>query len=76
MQSYVIHLIRHGAIDETLRGRYIGKTDARLSPRGRQALEEIRSKQGFPSVQRVYSSPLSRCTESCGLLFRNRIYRQ
>ena len=26
MKSYVIHFIRHGAIDETLSGKYIGTT--------------------------------------------------
>ena len=31
MKSYVIHFIRHGAIDETLSGKYIGSTDVPLS---------------------------------------------
>ena len=35
MKSYVIHLIRHGAIDETLSGKYIGTTNPPLSDKGR-----------------------------------------
>ena len=37
MKSYVIHFIRHGAIDETLSGKYIGTTDAELSDKGKAA---------------------------------------
>ncbi len=69
MQSYVINLIRHGAIDETLRGKYIGVTDVHLSEKGRKDLEELAAKDSYPSVQRVYSSPLLRCTESCGIIY-------
>ena len=35
MKSYIIHFIRHGAIDETLSGKYIGTTDVPLSEKGR-----------------------------------------
>ena len=38
MQSYVIYLIRHGAIDETLKGRYIGRTDVSLSEKGKSLI--------------------------------------
>ena len=31
MKSYNIHFIRHGAIEDTLNGVYIGTTDAPLS---------------------------------------------
>ena len=69
MQSYVINLIRHGAIDDTLKGKYIGSTDVHLSERGRKELESIRDGIGYPKAQKVYSSPLLRCTESCGIIY-------
>lgn len=76
MQSYVINLIRHGAIDETLKGRYIGTTDAGLSAKGREDLITIRDTVGYPQAQRLYTSPLLRCTESCGILFPGMEYRK
>ncbi len=69
MQSYVINLIRHGAIDETLKGKYIGRTDVSLSKKGREDLLYIRDNIGYPVPQKLYSSPLLRCTESCEILF-------
>lgn len=69
MQSYVIHLIRHGSVEETLKGKYIGVTDVHLSKKGREELVSIRETAGYPEPQKVYSSPLLRCTESCELIF-------
>ena len=42
MQSYVINLIRHGAVDETLKGKYIGTTNVGLSKKGREDLVTIK----------------------------------
>ena len=58
MQSYIINFIRHGAIDETLKGKYIGSTDVSLSKKGREGLVTIRE-----------TVALLRCTETCGILF-------
>ena len=69
MQSYVIYLIRHGAIDETLKGRYIGRTDVSLSEKGKNALRDIKRNFGYPVPKKVYSSPLQRCTETCGIIY-------
>ena len=69
MQSYVIHLIRHGSVAETLKGKYIGSTDVSLSKEGRENLVLIRETAGYPEVQKVFSSPLLRCTESCEIIF-------
>lgn len=41
MKSYIIHFIRHGSIDETLSGKYIGTTDVPLSDKGKQNLENL-----------------------------------
>ena len=41
MKSYLIHFIRHGAIDETLAGKYIGVTDVALSEKGKAELRRL-----------------------------------
>ena len=46
MQSYVINLIRHGAVDETLKGKYIGTTNVGLSKKGREDLVTIKETRG------------------------------
>ena len=69
MQSYVINLIRHGAVDETLKGRYIGKTDVPLSKNGREDLLTVKESIGYPSPGKLYSSPLQRCVQSCEFMF-------
>lgn len=71
MKSYVIHLIRHGAIDETLSGKYIGTTDPSLSDKGALALKKLASELEYPKVSVVFTSPLKRCTESCKILYPN-----
>ena len=60
MQSYVIYMIRHGAIDETLKGRYIGRTDVNLSERGKENLRDIKEKFGYPVCSKVYARALKR----------------
>ena len=72
MRSYVIYLIRHGAVDETLRGRYIGSTDVHLSEKGKKALRQTSDIFGYPYPEQIYSSPLSRCVETCSIIYPKR----
>jgi alpha-ribazole phosphatase len=69
MKSYIIHFIRHGAIDETLAGKYIGSTDVPLSDKGRLALEELDAQNKYPGAQVVFTSPLKRCIQTCNILY-------
>lgn len=69
MQSYVIHFIRHGDIEETLKGKYIGTTDVPLSEAGKRNLREYDSKYIYPGTQVVFTSPLKRCTETAKILY-------
>lgn len=71
MKSYVIHFIRHGAIDETLSGKYIGTTDVPLSDKGKAALRKLDYNYTYPGVKVVFSSPLKRCTQTAGILYPN-----
>ncbi|MCI2113068.1 MAG: histidine phosphatase family protein [Ruminococcus sp.] len=69
MKSYIIHFIRHGAIDETLSGKYIGTTDVPLSEKGRLDLKKLDYEYRYPGTQVVFTSPLKRCTETCKILY-------
>lgn len=69
MKSYVIHFIRHGAIDETLSGKYIGTTDVPLSDKGKMDLKKLDYEYRYPGTQVVFTSPLKRCTETCKILY-------
>ena len=69
MKSYIIHLIRHGAIDETLSGKYIGTTDVPLSDKGKMDLKKLDYEYRYPGTQVVFTSPLKRCTETCKILY-------
>ena len=69
MQSYIIHFIRHGSIDETLSGKYIGTTDAALSDEGKTMLRKLNSEYFYPRPKVVFTSPLKRCTQTCKILF-------
>ena len=69
MKSYLIHFIRHGAIDETLSGKDIGATDVPLSEKGREALRQLDKEFRYPRAQVVFTSPLKRCTETCRILY-------
>lgn len=69
MKSYIIHFIRHGAIDETLSGKYIGTTDVPLSDKGKMDLKKLDYEYRYPGTQVVVTSPLKRCTETCRILY-------
>ena len=69
MKSYVIHFIRHGSIDETLSGKYIGTTDAELSDKGKAALRRLDFENDYPYAKVVFTSPLKRCTQTCQILY-------
>lgn len=69
MKSYIIHFIRHGSIDDTLAGKYIGTADAPLSDRGRMDLRKLDYEYKYPGTQVVFTSPLKRCTETAKILY-------
>lgn len=69
MKSYIIHFIRHGAIDETLSGKYIGTTDVPISDKGKMDLKKLDYEYRYPGTQVVFTSPLKRCTETCRILY-------
>lgn len=71
MKSYNIHLIRHGAIEETYKGKYIGVTNPSLSEEGKKFLKEYDYEYKYPYAQVLFSSPLRRCTETAKIIYPN-----
>lgn len=69
MKGYRIRFVRHGITEANADGRYIGVTDLPLSAEGIKQLYEKREKLDYQSVQKVYTSPLRRCTQTADILF-------
>ena len=60
-------LVRHGELEERYRGRYVGRTDAPLSARGRrQALALAGPLAGLPEAV-FWVSPLARARETAAI---------
>ncbi len=69
MKGYHLSLYRHGRTRANEEGIYIGTTDYSLTDEGCAELSGKSDRYEYPRVQRVYSSPLSRCTETAEILF-------
>ncbi len=70
MRAYRISLIRHGQTMANKKGIYIGsRTDYPLSDFGIAELLNKKEEFEYPRVEKVYSSPLKRCTETAEILF-------
>jgi len=69
MKGYRLSLYRHGLTKANEEGVYIGNTDFPLSDKGAVELTGKMDLYQYPRVQRVYSSPLRRCTETAEILF-------
>ncbi|MDE6502558.1 MAG: histidine phosphatase family protein [Ruminococcus sp.] len=69
MKGYRISVLRHGMTDANEKGIYIGKTDLPLSSKGASEIASKMDEFDYPTVHKVYSSPLKRCTETAEILF-------
>lgn len=69
MKGYRISVLRHGLTEANEKGIYIGSTDMPLSAKGASELAAKMDEYDYPTVHRVYSSPLKRCTETADILF-------
>lgn len=69
MKGYRISVIRHGMTEANEKGLYIGTTDLSLSPKGAADLAAKMDEFVYPSVHKVYTSPLKRCIETADILF-------
>lgn len=69
MQSYVIHLIRHGMTKANLEGRYAGSWNIPVCPEGEEKLKNLKNKFEYSHAQKVYTSPLKRCIQTCSIIY-------
>jgi alpha-ribazole phosphatase len=69
MKNYRINFIRHGITQANLEGLYVGRTDHELCTEGIRQLINLRENCLYPEVQRIYSSPLTRCVQTAGILY-------
>ena len=69
MKGYRISVLRHGMTEANEKGIYIGSTDLPLSDKGAADLAAKMDEFDYPTVHRVYSSPLKRCIETAEILF-------
>lgn len=72
MKGYRLYIIRHGRTEANDKGIYIGKTDYPLSESGKRELVDKLDEFEYPGVERVYTSPAKRCTETTDILFKDR----
>lgn len=69
MKNYYLYFIRHGLTQGNLDGKYIGQTDLSLCPEGAKTIRDLAAIDIYPSVQKVYSSPLTRCLETAEIIY-------
>lgn len=69
MKSYYIQLIRNGLTRGNVDGAYIGHIDEPLSKEGVEQINQMLKEYDYPPVDAVFSSPLSRCTETAKLIY-------
>jgi alpha-ribazole phosphatase len=72
VKGYHISFIRHGMTETNESGVYCGITDVSLSKAGKEQLQNSYDEYEYPKVERVYSSPLKRCTETSCIIFPER----
>jgi broad specificity phosphatase PhoE len=68
----LLYLLRHGAIDWPEPECFIGQTDARLSSEGRLQANAWRNEFQDAELTAVWSSDLTRATETAGIIFAGR----
>ena len=66
--DHLIFLLRHGAIDNPLPRRFLGRTDLPLNADGVRQARDLGRWLGAISFRRVCASPLSRAVETAALV--------
>ena len=69
MKSYTIHFIRHGMTEANINGQYAGSWDIPVCEEGKKKLIDLKENFEYPNVKEHYSSPLSRCLQTCDIIY-------
>lgn len=70
MKNFRLHFVRHGMTEGNEKGQYIGcRTDSELSTRGMRELIDLRESYEYPGVGMVYTSPMTRCIQTVGIVY-------
>lgn len=70
MKNFYIYLIRHGLTESNLLGRYCGsQNDEPLCGDGVERLNNLVEIGGYPLVEQVYTSPMTRARETANILY-------
>ncbi|NLJ16259.1 MAG: histidine phosphatase family protein [Clostridiales bacterium] len=76
MKNYRLSLIRHGYTQGNIEGKYIGRTDLPLCDEGEGAIASLSASELYPRVQKVYTSPLKRCTQTAEIIYPNNLIKR
>lgn len=69
MKECIVTFVRHGIALGNLQKQHLGVTDSPLAPVGIERLEKLAATGGYPPVERVYTSPLSRCRDTAKIAY-------
>lgn len=69
MKELRICLVRHGKTAANEVGKYCGRGDFPLSAIGIIEIENLVKEYAYPKIEKLYTSPLRRCTETARLCF-------
>ncbi|MBQ9828048.1 MAG: histidine phosphatase family protein [Lachnospiraceae bacterium] len=68
-RKLVINFIRHGTTKANDEGRFLGWGDEPITDKGRAELEALKAKYTYPTVEKVFRSPATRCRETAAIFF-------
>jgi alpha-ribazole phosphatase len=69
MKNHEIHFIRHGLTLANMNAQYIGVKDVPVCDNGIKELQELRKNCKYPVVQKIFSSPLTRCIQTAKIIY-------
>lgn len=70
METFTINFFRHGTAEDLSNKICLGgRSDPALTPEGAQELRELMETYQYPFAQKIYSSPMLRCTQTADILF-------
>ena len=69
MQSYTIHFVRHGLTKANIDAKYAGVWNIPVCEEGEKRLRDLKEKHKYPKVEKIYSSPLIRCIQTCNIIY-------